>query len=43
MNTLSKKVRKILKENFFFESLKLDTKVTSKNGQTTKILFKTKT
>lgn len=43
MNTLSKKVREILKENFFFESLKVDTKVTSENGQTTKILFKTKT
>jgi adenine C2-methylase RlmN of 23S rRNA A2503 and tRNA A37 len=43
MNTLSKKVREILKENFFFDSLEVDSKVTSENGQTTKILFKTKT
>ena len=43
MNTLSKKVREILKANFFFNSLKVDEEVTSKNGQTTKILFKTKT
>jgi adenine C2-methylase RlmN of 23S rRNA A2503 and tRNA A37 len=43
MNTLSKKVREILKENFYFNSLKVDSEITSKNNQTTKILFKTKT
>jgi adenine C2-methylase RlmN of 23S rRNA A2503 and tRNA A37 len=43
INTLSKKIREILKENFFFDSLEVDSKVTSENGQTTKILFKTKT
>jgi adenine C2-methylase RlmN of 23S rRNA A2503 and tRNA A37 len=43
MNTLSKKVREILKENFYFYSLEVSEKVTAKNGQTTKILFKTNT
>jgi len=43
MNTLSKKVREILKENFYFDSLEVSEKVTSENGQTTKILFKTST
>jgi adenine C2-methylase RlmN of 23S rRNA A2503 and tRNA A37 len=42
MNTLSKKVREILKENVFFNSMEIDSEVTSKNGQTTKILWKTK-
>lgn len=42
MNTLSKKIRDLLKENTFFYSLEVDTLKTSKNGQTTKILFKTK-
>ena len=43
MNTLSKKAREILKENCFFDSLSIDTEVTSWNWQTTKILFKTET
>jgi len=43
MNTLSKKVREILKNNFFFQSLEVDSTKTSENKQTTKILFKTKT
>ena len=43
METLSKKVREILKENCFFDSLIVDTEVTSSNWQTTKILFKTET
>jgi adenine C2-methylase RlmN of 23S rRNA A2503 and tRNA A37 len=43
METIPKDLRKKLKDNFFFESLLIDTKVTSKNAQTTKILFKTKT
>jgi len=43
MNTLSKKIREILKENFYFDSLILEEKATSKNEQTTKLLFKTKT
>lgn len=41
MDTLSKKIRDLLKENCFFTSLQVDTVETSKNGQTTKILFKT--
>jgi len=41
MNTLSKSLRELLKENTFFNSLIVDSEVTSKNGQTTKILFKT--
>lgn len=43
MNTLSIKVRDLLKENCFFESLEVDSVKTSKNWQTTKILFKTVT
>ncbi|MDD3793673.1 MAG: 23S rRNA (adenine(2503)-C(2))-methyltransferase RlmN [Candidatus Gracilibacteria bacterium] len=43
MNTLSKNVREILKENCFFYSLSVDNQKTSSNGQTTKILFKTET
>ncbi len=43
MNTLSKKVRELLKENTYFNSLEVDNIVTSENWQTTKILFKTKT
>jgi len=43
MNTLSKNTREILKKNFYFDSLEVDTIKTSENGQTTKILFKTKT
>ncbi len=43
MITLSKKVRELLKDNCFFRSLKPESVVTSKNKQTTKILFKTST
>lgn len=43
METLSKKVREILKENCFFDSLIVDTEKTSSNGQTTKTLYKTET
>jgi len=43
MNTLSKDIRELLKENCFFSSLVLDTSKTSSNGQTTKLLFKTNT
>ena len=43
MNTVSKEVRELLKENFYFYSLTIDHIVTSDNGQTTKILFKTST
>ena len=42
INTISKPIREILKENFFYESLSIDSINTSKNWQTTKILFKTK-
>ena len=43
METLSKKVREILKENCFFDSLIVDTEKTSANWQTTKTLYKTET
>jgi len=43
METLSKKVRELLRENCFIDSLKVDTEKTSSNWQTTKILFKTET
>lgn len=43
MNTLSKNVREILKENCFFNSLTVEEKVDSDNWQTTKILWKTET
>jgi len=43
METLSKKVRELLKENCFFDSLILDTEKTSSNWQTTKTLYKTET
>ncbi len=43
MNTLSKKIRELLKQNCFFYSLEVDSLKTSSNGQTTKILFKTST
>lgn len=43
MNTLSKKVRDLLKENCFFDSLEVSEIATSWNKQTTKILFKTET
>jgi len=43
INTLSKKIRELLKENCFFYSLEVDSLKTSENWQTTKILFKTNT
>lgn len=43
MNTLSKDIRELLKENCYFTSLEVDTEKTSENWQTTKILFKTTT
>ncbi|MDP2395774.1 MAG: hypothetical protein Q8S84_05795 [bacterium] len=43
MNTLSIKLRDLLKENCYFTSLTVDTVNTSENGQTTKLLFKTST
>lgn len=43
MNTLSKDIRELLKENCYFNSLEVDSEKTSSNGQTTKILFKTTT
>ena len=41
MGTIPKKMREMLDENFSFETLSVDTQVTSADGQTTKILFKT--
>ncbi len=43
METLSKKVRELLNENCFFNSLIIDSEKTSSNGQTTKTLYKTET
>lgn len=43
IETIPKDLREKLKINFFFNSLEVDTKKTSSNNQTTKILFKTKT
>lgn len=43
MQTIPKEVRAFLKENFFYQSLTVDHIITSDNGQTTKILFKTHT
>ncbi len=42
IQTITKDLRKLLKDNCFYESLKVEIQKTSKNGQTTKILFKTK-
>ena len=39
--TIPKELREFLKQNFYFYSLEVDHVVTSENGQTTKILFKT--
>lgn len=41
LDTIPKELRQKLKENSFFTSLEIEQEVTSKNGQTTKILFKT--
>lgn len=43
IETLPLKVRNALVEESFFQELTVDTEVTSENGQTTKLLFKTKT
>lgn len=42
ITTISKPIREMLKENFFYSSLEIDHIVTWENWQTTKILFKTK-
>jgi 23S rRNA (adenine2503-C2)-methyltransferase len=41
IQTIPKDLRDILKENCFYQSLKLDHAATSSNGQTTKFLFQT--
>ena len=41
IETIPKDLREKLSENFFYNSLEIDHEVTSSNGQTTKILFKT--
>lgn len=41
IQTIPKELRELLKENCFYNSLEIDNEVTSSNGQTTKILFKT--
>jgi len=41
IGTIPKDLREKLKENFYFTSLTVEELVTSENGQTTKILFKT--
>ena len=43
IETIPKDLRKLLKDNFFYSTLIIDTQVTSKNGQTTKTLYKTET
>lgn len=42
IQTIPKELREFLNKNFYYNSLKVDHMVTSANGQTTKILFKTK-
>lgn len=42
IQTIPKDIRALLKQNFYYNSLELDHIATSKNWQTTKILFKTK-
>lgn len=42
IQTIPKEIRSFLNENFYYNSLEVDHIVTSENGQTTKILFKTK-
>ncbi|MDR0771836.1 MAG: hypothetical protein LBF15_01970 [Candidatus Peribacteria bacterium] len=41
METLPKEIRELLNENCFVYSLELNDQKTDKNGQTTKLLFKT--
>ena len=42
IQTIAKDLRELLNENCFYSSMEIETLQTSKNGQTTKILFKTK-
>lgn len=42
ISTIPKDLRQILKDNFYYTSLSVDSEITSLNWQTTKILFKTK-
>jgi 23S rRNA (adenine2503-C2)-methyltransferase len=42
IETIPKDLRNILNENCFYSSLEIDSENTSTNGQTTKLLFKTK-
>lgn len=42
IQTIPKETREFLNQNFYFTSLEVDHLVTSENGQTTKILFKTR-
>lgn len=42
IQTIPKEIRAFLNENFYYTSLEVDHIVTSENGQTTKMLFKTK-
>lgn len=42
IQTIPKELREFLNANFYYNSLKVDHIVTSSNGQTTKILFETK-
>lgn len=42
IQTIPKELREFLNANFYYNSLEVDHMVTSENGQTTKILFKTK-
>lgn len=41
IETLSKDIRQLLKENCYFLSLKVEEQLESKDGQTTKILWET--
>jgi 23S rRNA (adenine2503-C2)-methyltransferase len=41
ITTISKPVRELLKENCFFNSLRIESEHTSEDGQTTKFLLKT--
>ncbi len=43
IQTIPKELREILNSNFFYQNLEIETEKTSDNGQTTKILWKTKT
>ena len=42
IETIPKPLRELLSEHCFYDSLEVDTNKTSANGQTTKLLFKTK-